>query len=189
MVGPARRNPRLTRFFVIISGLPGCGKTTLARKLAAELGLPMLDKDDILEAMFDAEGSRTPEDRQRLSRAADAELIRKVQASDGAVVVSFWRPESVQRASGTPVAELRALGAPLIEVFCDCPPSLADQRFHNRTRHPGHQDGNRNDWPLSRFEEIARLYPLKMGPVIRADMAKGYDIAEIARGVRAIVQS
>jgi adenylate kinase family enzyme len=175
----------MSRYFVIVSGLPGCGKTTLARKLAAELGLPMLDKDDILEALFDAQGSKTPEDRQRLSRAADAELMRKVQSSDGAVVVSFWRPESVQRASGTPVTDLRGTGAPLVEVYCDCPPALADQRFHNRIRHPGHQDGRRNDWPLSRFEELARLYPLKIGPVITVDMATNYDIAAIAQSVRA----
>jgi hypothetical protein len=35
--------------FVIVSGLPGSGKSTLAQKLAPTLGLPLFDKDTILE--------------------------------------------------------------------------------------------------------------------------------------------
>jgi shikimate kinase len=34
--------------FVVISGLPRSGKTTLGRRLAPALNLPFIDKDDIL---------------------------------------------------------------------------------------------------------------------------------------------
>ena len=40
--------------YVIVTGLPASGKSTLGRAVAAALGLPMLDKDDILEALFDS---------------------------------------------------------------------------------------------------------------------------------------
>jgi len=37
--------------YIILTGLPASGKSTLGRAVAAALGLPMLDKDDILEAL------------------------------------------------------------------------------------------------------------------------------------------
>jgi predicted kinase len=42
--------------FVLVTGLPGSGKTSLATPLAAALGLPMLSKDTIKEALWDALG-------------------------------------------------------------------------------------------------------------------------------------
>ena len=40
----------------MISGLPGSGKTTLARRLAPALKLPLIDKDDILKRLFESIG-------------------------------------------------------------------------------------------------------------------------------------
>ena len=42
-----------TAVYVVVSGPPGSGKSTLARGLAPELGLPLLSKDRIKEALFD----------------------------------------------------------------------------------------------------------------------------------------
>ena len=42
---------------VVVTGLPGSGKTTIAGPLAAELGWPLLGKDTIKEALFDALGT------------------------------------------------------------------------------------------------------------------------------------
>jgi predicted kinase len=41
---------------VIVSGAPGSGKTTLATRLSQDLGLPMLDRDALKEALADAIG-------------------------------------------------------------------------------------------------------------------------------------
>ena len=46
--------PHVDRFFIVVSGLPGSGKSTLGQQLATALGLPFLDKDTILERLFEA---------------------------------------------------------------------------------------------------------------------------------------
>ncbi len=56
--------------FVVVAGLPGSGKTTLARALAVELDLPLISKDTIKEALFDALGTGDLEWSKRLGRAA-----------------------------------------------------------------------------------------------------------------------
>lgn len=46
----------MDELFVLVGGWPGSGKSTLAVALAAELGLPLLAKDEVKEALVDALG-------------------------------------------------------------------------------------------------------------------------------------
>lgn len=108
--------------FVIVSGLPASGKTTLARGLAAGLGLPLVDKDVILESLYDALGVGDEAWRRRLSRAADDVLYALAADAGRAVLVNWWRPD-------TAPARLHALGARLVEVHCACDPALVAERF------------------------------------------------------------
>ncbi len=39
---------------IIVNGLPGTGKTTLARGLAADVRLPVFSRDGIYETLYDA---------------------------------------------------------------------------------------------------------------------------------------
>ena len=48
--------PAARDWFVLVAGWPGSGKSTLAAALAAELGLPLLSKDEIKEALMDGLG-------------------------------------------------------------------------------------------------------------------------------------
>ena len=94
--------------FVIVLGLPASGKTTLARQLAPALGLPLIDKDDILEWLFAVRGAGDAEWRRALSRESDAILQSAAMASDGAFLASFWHVPGMRPDSGTPTAWARA---------------------------------------------------------------------------------
>jgi predicted kinase len=172
------------RPFIVVSGLPASGKTTLAARLAQILGLPLFDKDDILEALFERAGTVDAAARQRLSRMSDDVLKKIAAASPGAVVVSHWRHERAEGTSGTPVAWLKALSALLIEVHCICPPAIAERRFRARQRHPGHNDAARSPELTEQFQRLADLGPLGIGAPISVRTDEPYDIAGIIHEIQ-----
>ena len=61
---------------IIIAGLPATGKTTLAGKIAKAFDLPILEKDEIKEEMFDTFGYDNLEIRRTMDLAANAILLR-----------------------------------------------------------------------------------------------------------------
>jgi len=54
---------------LIVCGAPGTGKTTLARKLAPALRLPLIARDDLKESLFETLGWSTVAWSQRLGQA------------------------------------------------------------------------------------------------------------------------
>ena len=150
---------------VVVSGLPAAGKSTRARQIAPLLDLPVIDKDDLLEASFPP-AEVSPDERFRLSRRADATLRELVQGSLGAVVASHWRRPELSTASGTPIEWLSSLPL-VVEVHCTCDPHTAAERFVNRTRHPGHGDQLTGfEEILEQFQAIESLGPLRIGPTV-----------------------
>ncbi|GAA1993906.1 AAA family ATPase [Catenulispora subtropica] len=163
--------------FVVVSGLPASGKSTLARSLAHELGLPHLDKDGILEALYDSLGVGDHAWRNRLSRAADQVLFTIAADAGRAVLDNWWHHDTAPE-------KFQGLDAQLIEVFCRCDVALAARRFQNRVRHPGHLDPDLT--PAQLDERIAKIRttfpgPLRLGgPLITVDTTGTVDTSELA---------
>ena len=61
---------------IIIAGMPATGKSTIAKKIAKELSLPILEKDDIKEELFDTVGYKDLTEKRMLDKAATAVLLR-----------------------------------------------------------------------------------------------------------------
>ena len=164
--------------FVLIAGWPGSGKSTLAAALAAELGLPLLAKDEIKEALMEGLGRpETVAASRCLGKAAVLVMLRAARTCPGAVLDSTWFDYAL------PLA--RALPGRLIEVHCTVPLELARARYLARAghRHAGHLDDARSDQEL--WGEPSR--PPGLGPVVVVDTSGPVDIAELAAAMAQVL--
>ena len=164
--------------FIVVSGLAASGKTTVAEPLARALDIPLISKDAIKEALFEAVGYGGLAWSKTLSRAADAAMVRIAQDLEGAVLDNFWYAETVEEL-------LAPLPRPIVEVFCRCDPDVAYERFRGRVRHPGHADQEREpDSVRAPFFSRAEKLPLRtLGAVIEVDTEHPVDIASLAKRV------
>jgi hypothetical protein len=168
--------------FVVIAGLPGSGKTTLARLLAPALKLPVIDKDDILERLFEPKNQGDAASRRMLSRASDVILEAEAKASPGAILVSFWRQDGMPQDSGTPTSWLMGLAGQVVHVHCACDPEIAARRFFERKRHPGHLDRAKPyDEVLAGILALSRLKPLEIGPKVIVDTSQELKLDAVVR--------
>jgi chloramphenicol 3-O-phosphotransferase len=171
--------------FVLLSGLPGSGKSTLARQLAPALKLPLIDKDAILERLFESKGVGDARWRRTLSRESDRILQAEASASEGAVLVSFWHLPGMPADSGTSTRWLRELSAHVVNIHCVCEPELAAERFLQRKRHDGHLDGTTSYADvLASLQRLAGLALLDIGQRIEVDTSQKPRLKALVRDIQ-----
>jgi aminoglycoside phosphotransferase family enzyme/predicted kinase len=124
---------------VVVRGLMGTGKSTLARALSKKLGLRLFHTDAIRRELFPLDckehayggGKYCAEHRQRvydvlLNRGTEALNSGISVALDGTFLTSRSRAEAAERA--------QRAGAMLLLVECRCPGDVARQRIAERLR-------------------------------------------------------
>jgi hypothetical protein len=168
------------RRYVIVSGPPASGKSTLAPGIAARLSLPLLAKDTVKESLMASLGVPDVDASRRLGRAAMAILFEVARESPvGAVLEGpFFR----SLAAG-PIGELPG---PVVEVFCRCDQEVAATRYAARapSREAGHFDTERPAEDLWN-DEIAG--PVGGGwPVVEVDTNRTVDLDELVARVQKV---
>jgi predicted kinase len=127
---------------LLVTGLPGTGKTTLARQLASRYAVALLGKDLIKEPLLNTLGAATAPQSRLLSDASFAVLFAMarefVAANIDLVLEGNFRPGEHEEA----VAALAA--ARLAQVLCriDEPARVARLAARKLQRHAGHRDAD-----------------------------------------------
>ena len=166
--------------FVIVSGPPASGKSTLAPVVARALGLPLVAKDTIKDALMSVLPVPDVETSRQIGRGAVAAMLAVAADSPaGAVIESnFYRSLAV--------GELGRLPGLVIEVFCRCDQAIARDRYAARagTRHAGHFDGVRSGEELWN-DEVAE--PVAGGwPLLEVSTDRPVDVGELLAFIRSV---
>lgn len=128
---------------IIVTGSPGAGKTTLAKRISEEFHLPFIHKDGIKETLFDALGWSDRAWSRKLG-VASYDLLYYflevlLQANTSLVVESNFDPQYSTPAFLTLKAKYDF--EPL-QILCKADGNTLLQRFKARAesgeRHPGH---------------------------------------------------
>ena len=154
----------MSRPVVVVLGLPGSGKTTLARTLGEHLGLPVLSLDSVKEALVEALDPAVTADRFAVRRAARSVLVRLAGEQPRGCVIDIWvNPE---RDESDFVGAAR--GLPVVEVVCRVPVEVSLGRYAARDRHAAHLPADEDSDRRIR-EAAPAIGPLGLGPHVDVD--------------------
>jgi aminoglycoside phosphotransferase family enzyme/predicted kinase len=151
----ARRDarPRL----ILVGGLPGSGKSTIARALAERIGADCLSSDVLRKELAGAEpGARLPAAvgagiysaamSALTYRELQAQAERQLHAGRSVVLDATFGRVAARR----PAAALaRTVGAVFVAAECRCSPRLARERLASRA-HPGYAGPSDAGWEVYR---------------------------------------
>ncbi len=163
--------PGESTIWVIFAGLPGTGKSTLARALAERLGAAILDKDRVRGALFpDALTDYSPKQDQLCMRAMLEAAVyltqrRRVQYIffDGRTFSTRGQIEEVLQAAKRAGARWRIL-------HVTCADTVAEERLARND--PGHPAKNRDP---ALYRRIKQHFEPILQPKFEVDTTLGID--------------
>lgn len=161
---------------VVLTGVPGAGKTTLGTALGRALQAPFLSLDTIKEDIF-ATGAHA-EDPYGLRLAAEAEMSHQLRVLGHTVVVDIWVAPNRDAARVTTM--FRAQDREIVEVLCRVPADIAVDRYSRRQRSGPHRPA---DHPtLQRIRDaVERLQPMGTGRCVEVDTSRPVDAHSVLK--------
>lgn len=140
---------------IIITGAPAAGKTTISKKISEKFNLPIINKDEFKELLFDCLGIKDTEWAMKLG-VASFELTylsaEKLLQSGNSFIVegNFDNKYSTK----TFIDMKLRFKYKVLQIFCYAEDRILYERYVNRdtsgNRHPGHIR------PISDFEDYKK---------------------------------
>ncbi len=142
---------------VVVSGLPGTGKSYFCRRLAERIDLVILESDSLRRLLF-ATPSYTKEESTQLFRACHG-LVEELLRKGISVALDATNLEEHNREQLYHIADQS--GAGLIIVRMEAPAEVVQQRLERRSRREDQSDHSEADWNVyskmkSTVEKIGR---------------------------------
>jgi len=163
---------------VVVTGVPGAGKTSLCAVLAERLGHALVSLDEIKEELA-VEAEDTPRDWLRYD--AEAELVHRLKAFEGEAVVDIWIAprRDTERVRGL----LEPWWERVVEVRCQVPAIVAVERYAARPRSWPHLPPD--DDTLARIRDAAER-PESLGAprTLVVDTSRPVEIGDVVTAVR-----
>ena len=136
--------PTATPALIVVSGLPGSGKSYFSRRLAERTPLPIIESDAMRQRLS-AKPDYSQAESERLFQACHAlmdELLRKGISVifDATNLIESHREQLYRIADRT--------GAKLILVQVDAPPEVIQQRMERRRARLDPDDKSEADWQV-----------------------------------------
>lgn len=132
---------------IVITGMPGSGKTTIADFLGSNLSLPLIEKDKIKEMLFNRLGWSEREWSKKLGMATydlmDYFIEQQLLNGYSVIIESNFKPEF----DSLKFQKWKHLyNCDIIQILCHADNDILYNRFISRAnsgeRHPGHADAN-----------------------------------------------
>lgn len=137
---------------VALAGLPGTGKSALAKELAVALGAPVFDKDVLRRELFGAQDAYSPEQNDAAVRKCH-EAARAASARGASDVIldgrTYTRREQVEALRSF----AKELGAALVIVEVRCESEVARRRIEVDRQRGSHLAPDRSS---ELYERLAR---------------------------------
>ncbi len=133
MAGPREQtNMTAPKMLILMAGMPGSGKSTVARELGHHLGFPVIDKDVILSALLATGVPETIAQSAAYNMMLDLGESLLQQGMSVVLDSPASLPETVSVAKGV----CRGASAKLVVVLCSSEQGVRNERVASRTSLP-----------------------------------------------------
>lgn len=143
---------------ILVCGIIAALKSTIAKQLSKDLGIPSFHKDMIKERLVDVIGYTTREENLKLSEASFVMLQeiaqRTLEANVDVILESNFKPHELAQLSRIPGWD----EAKVLSIYCYASPKVLYERYAARlkSRHIAHQSVG--ELSLAQFERIVEEY-------------------------------
>lgn len=159
-----------SRRLVLVNGIPGAGKSTLAERLATRLGMECISKDACKVSLHRASAGQAV--GADLSQAAHDVIWARAAVSAGAVIETWFNPTGSQTVRDS-MSRAGYHEVQVVEVWCQIPVAVAHMRFVRRlggVGRPAVLDGDGRDDAY--WQDLANAEPLGVGRLVVVDTSQ-----------------